>query len=78
MVSEGAIRELESLNEGGSPLYGRFTWPFRSRPFNYWLAAKLAGPMSLRLPSNTLYPGPDNVSLRWLWLYRGLNPHRRR
>jgi hypothetical protein len=38
--------------------------------------AELAGPLSLRLGSNAPYPEAVGASLRWLW--RGLNPHRRR
>jgi len=43
VISGSAVRTLESLNEGGSPLYGRFAWQHRLRPFNYWYAGELAG-----------------------------------
>ncbi|MDQ3388685.1 MAG: ATP-binding protein, partial [Gemmatimonadota bacterium] len=43
MIAGSAIRTLESLNDGGSPLYGRFAWQCRLRPFNYWHAGELAG-----------------------------------
>ena len=37
-----SIRLLEALNHSGSPLYGRFAWVTRLRPFNYWHAAEMA------------------------------------
>ena len=43
VIAGSAVRTLESLSEGGSPLYGRFAWQCRLRPFNYWHAAELAG-----------------------------------
>lgn len=43
VIAGSAVRTLESLNEGGSPLYGRFSWLARLRPFNYWHAGQLAG-----------------------------------
>lgn len=43
VLSGSAVRTLEALNEGGSPLYGRFAWQCRLRPFNYWYAGELAG-----------------------------------
>lgn len=43
VLSGSAIRTLERLNDGGSPLYGRFAWQHRLRPFNYWFAGELAG-----------------------------------
>lgn len=43
VISGSAVRTLESLNDGGSPLYGRFSWQCRLRPFNYWYAGELAG-----------------------------------
>jgi AAA+ ATPase superfamily predicted ATPase len=43
VLAGSAVRTLESLNEGGSPLYGRFAWQCRLRPFNYWYAGELAG-----------------------------------
>ena len=47
VVAGSAVRTLESLNDGGSPLYGRFAWQCRLRPFNYWYAGELAGFESL-------------------------------
>lgn len=43
VLAGSAVRTLESLNEGGSPLYGRFSWQCRLRPFNYWHAGELVG-----------------------------------
>ena len=43
-----SIRMLEALNHSGSPLYGRFAWVTRLRPFNYWHAAEMAPFASLR------------------------------
>lgn len=43
VIAGSAVRTLESLNDGGSPLYGRFAWQTRLRPFNYWYAGQLAG-----------------------------------
>lgn len=43
VLAGSAVRTLEALNEGGSPLYGRFAWQCRLRPFNYWYAGELAG-----------------------------------
>ncbi|MBW3572700.1 MAG: ATP-binding protein [Gemmatimonadetes bacterium] len=43
VLAGSAVRTLESLNQGGSPLYGRFAWQCRLRPFNYWFAGELAG-----------------------------------
>ncbi|HEX2210460.1 MAG TPA: ATP-binding protein [Longimicrobium sp.] len=43
VLAGSAVRTLEALNQGGSPLYGRFAWQCRLRPFNYWFAAELAG-----------------------------------
>lgn len=43
VVAGSAVRTLESLNEGGSPLYGRFAWQCRLRPFDYWYAGELSG-----------------------------------
>jgi hypothetical protein len=42
VLAGSAVRTLESLNEGGSPLYGRFTWQCRLRPFNYWFAGEMS------------------------------------
>jgi uncharacterized protein len=43
VIAGSAVRTLESLNDGGSPLYGRFAWQTRLRPFDYWYAGQLAG-----------------------------------
>jgi hypothetical protein len=43
VLAGSAVRTLEALNQGGSPLYGRFAWQCRLRPFNYWFAGELAG-----------------------------------
>jgi uncharacterized protein len=43
MLSGSAVRTIESLNSGGAPLYGRFAWQCRLRPFNYWYAGEMAG-----------------------------------
>lgn len=48
ILAGSAVRTLESLNQGGSPLYGRFAWQCRLRPFNYWFAGELAGFMDPR------------------------------
>ncbi|HEU0300810.1 MAG TPA: ATP-binding protein [Longimicrobium sp.] len=43
VLAGSAVRTLEALNQGGSPLYGRFAWQCRLRPFNYWFSGELAG-----------------------------------
>lgn len=43
VLAGSSVRTLESLNDGGSPLYGRFAWQCRLRPFDYWHAGELAG-----------------------------------
>jgi uncharacterized protein len=42
VIAGSAVRTLESLNSGVSPLYGRFAWQSQLRPFNYWYAGELA------------------------------------
>lgn len=48
VLAGSAVRTLERLNDGGSPLYGRFAWQCRLRPFDYWYAGELAGFEGLR------------------------------
>jgi uncharacterized protein len=43
VLAGSAVRTLERLNDGGSPLYGRFAWQCQLRPFNYWYAGEMAG-----------------------------------
>jgi uncharacterized protein len=43
VIAGSSVRTLESLNDGGSPLYGRFAYQSRLRPFDYWHAGELAG-----------------------------------
>jgi len=42
VIAGSSVRTLESLNDGGSPLHGRFAWQCRLRPFDYWHAGELA------------------------------------
>ena len=48
VLAGSAVSILESLNAGGSPLYGRFAWQHRLRPFDYWYAGRMAGFSGLR------------------------------
>lgn len=48
VLSGSAVRTLEAMNTGGSPLYGRFAWQCALRPFNYWYAGQMAAFGSLR------------------------------
>ena len=41
VLSGSAVRTLEALGQGGSPLYGRFAWSARLEPFDYWDAARM-------------------------------------
>ena len=43
VIAGSAVRTLESLNDGGSPLYGRFAWQCQLRPFSYWHAGEMSG-----------------------------------
>jgi len=43
VLAGSAVRTLERLSDGGSPLYGRFAWQCQLRPFGYWYAGELAG-----------------------------------
>ena len=43
VIAGSAVRTLESLNDGGSPLYGRFAWQCQLRPFTYWHAGEMSG-----------------------------------
>lgn len=43
ILSGSSVRTLESLNEGGSPLYGRFAWQAKLRPFDYRNAGRMSG-----------------------------------
>ncbi len=42
ILSGSAVGTMEALAAGGGPLYGRFDWQRRLRPFDYWYAAELA------------------------------------
>lgn len=48
VLAGSAVRTLERMNDGGSPLYGRFAWQCQLRPFDYWYAGELAGFEGLR------------------------------
>ena len=48
-----AIRLIEALNTGGSPLYGRFEWVCQLEPFDYWHAAQMVPYQSLRARAAT-------------------------
>jgi AAA+ ATPase superfamily predicted ATPase len=41
VLSGSAIRTLEALNDGGSPLYGRLDWRRQLCPFDYYDAARM-------------------------------------
>jgi uncharacterized protein len=41
VLSGSAIRTLEALNDGGSPLYGRLNWCQQLCPFDYFDAARM-------------------------------------
>ena len=42
VISGSAVGTMEALASGGGPLYGRFQWQGKLRPFGYWHAAELA------------------------------------
>ncbi|MGH7718541.1 MAG: ATP-binding protein [Gemmatimonadaceae bacterium] len=42
VLSGSAVGTMEALAAGGGPLYGRFAWQHRLRPFTYWHADELA------------------------------------
>jgi len=42
VVAGSAMSVLESLAQGGGPLYGRFAWQRRLLPFDYWYSGELA------------------------------------
>jgi len=48
VLSGSAVKSLETLNAGGAPLYGRFTWTAKIEPFDYWHAAEMVPFRSLR------------------------------
>lgn len=52
VLAGSAVSILESLSAGGSPLYGRFAWQHRLRPFDYWYAGEMAG---FRTPRDRAY-----------------------
>jgi AAA+ ATPase superfamily predicted ATPase len=48
VLAGSAVGTMEALAAGGGPLYGRFAWQHRLRPFSYWHAGELAGLVDLR------------------------------
>ena len=48
VLSGSAVGTMGALASGGGPLYGRFQWQGKLRPFGYWHAAELAGVDDLR------------------------------
>lgn len=42
VLSGSAVGTMEALAEGGGPLYGRFAWHSKLKPFGYWHAAEMA------------------------------------
>jgi len=77
MISGSAIRTLEALKDGGSPLYGRLAWSAQLFPFDYYDAGRMVegyGPLErihtyaafggvpkYLRPVNTKRPVQDNV-----------------
>lgn len=41
VLSGSAVRTLEALRQGGSPIYGRIDWADRLKPFDYWNAGQM-------------------------------------
>ena len=41
VLSGSAVGTMEALASGGGPLYGRFSWHGRLRPFGYWHTAEM-------------------------------------
>ncbi|GAB5520376.1 MAG: ATP-binding protein [Rhodothermales bacterium] len=48
VLSGSAIGTMEELAAGGGPLYGRFAWQHRLRPFGYWHSAEMTPFTALR------------------------------
>ncbi|MFL5574972.1 MAG: ATP-binding protein [Gemmatimonadaceae bacterium] len=48
VLAGSAVATMEALAGGGAPLYGRFAWQHKLRPFTYWYAAELAPFAELR------------------------------
>ena len=48
VLAGSAIGTMEALAAGGGPLYGRFAWQGKLRPFGYWHAAEMAPFADLR------------------------------
>lgn len=48
VLSGSAVATMEALAGGGAPLYGRFDWHEKLKPFTYWHAAQFAAYPSLR------------------------------
>lgn len=67
-----SVRLLEALNNGGSPLYGRFAWTCRLKPFNYWHSTAMAPYPSLRDRVTTY--GVFGGTPRYLALLRTTDP----
>ena len=48
IISGSAVKTLAALDEGGAPLYGRFTWKAKLEPFDYGHVAEMAPFASLQ------------------------------
>lgn len=44
VLSGSAIGTLEALNEGDAPLFGRFAWHGKLKPFDYFWASRMVSP----------------------------------